>query len=508
MYTSPISERTFLNNWLSPFIFAISSLCAAPAAWGDVSTTDPDVTAKVEEALLFDPAVPFDPIDVRTRNGVVSLSGTVSNLLAKERATRIAETVRGVRSVINQIKVEPTASLSRNQLRKAIEKALFYDAATEAYEIKVDVEHAGEAILSGSVDSWAEHELAETVAKSVNGVTKVINDIVVIAKYQRSNTEIQSEIENRLHWDTLVNDARINVTVDAGKVFLSGVVGSAAEKRRAEWRSQVTAVKAVDSTALKVQQWSRDEELRKRKYVKRSDLQIREAVQDTLLYDPRVNAFNFEVRVKNGRVTLRGVVDNIKAKKAAQRDARNTVGVIGVRSLIKVRPVTQFSADTIAENVRGALLRNPYTENHGINVRVKDQVVYLEGKVDSYFEKAEAEDVAFRAAGVIDVRNDLTVSHPKTLTSNPYVYKWSMYDFPWEEGLTVTRTKSDRQIAQDIEDELMWNPFIDSEDISVSVDNGVVTLSGTVDSWGEYNTAQENAIAGGAVDVVNKLEVK
>lgn len=508
MYAYPLSERIPMNSWLPPLILLVSTFFTPPTVWGDESIADLDVTAQVEEEILLDPAIPFDPIDVQTHNGVVSLTGTVTNLLAKERATRVAEIVRGVRSVINQIEVQPKVSLSRNQLRKAVENAFVYDTATESFEIEVDVEDRGEITLSGVVDSWAERDLAQTVARSVSGVTKIDNDIVVIAKHQRPDTEIKSEIENRLHWDTLVDDGQINIEVDAGKVYLSGVVGSAAEKRRVEWRSQVAAVKAVDSTALNVQKWTRDEALREQKYAQRSDLEIREAVQDTLLYDPRVNAFGLEVRVRHGRVTLSGVVHNLKAKKAAERDARNTVGVIGVRSLIKVRPVGEFSDDTIAENVTGALLRNPFTQKYSIDVRVKDQVVYLGGNVDSSFEKAEAEDVAFRAAGVVGVHNYLTVRHPKTLTTNPYVYKWSIYDFPWDEGLTVIRTKSDREITQDIEDELMWSPFVDSEQISVSVDNGVATLSGTVGSRREYDAARENAFAGGAVSVINNLKVK
>jgi osmotically-inducible protein OsmY len=44
---------------------------------------------------------------------------------------------------------------------------------------------------------------------------------------------------------------------------------------------------------------------------------------------------------------------------------------------------------------------------------------------------------------------------------------------------------------------LWWSPFVDSDDVNVTVDDGVVTLTGAVDSWSEYNAAANNAYEGG-----------
>jgi osmotically-inducible protein OsmY len=43
--------------------------------------------------------------------------------------------------------------------------------------------------------------------------------------------------------------------------------------------------------------------------------------------------------------------------------------------------------------------------------------------------------------------------------------------------------KSDFQIQKDVMDELKWDPFISISEIGVSVKNGVVTLSGHVDTY-------------------------
>ncbi len=48
---------------------------------------------------------------------------------------------------------------------------------------------------------------------------------------------------------------------------------------------------------------------------------------------------------------------------------------------------------------------------------------------------------------------------------------------------------------------------MDSDDVAVAVDDGVVTLSGTVSSWSEFQDAEKNAFQGGAKDVVNNLAV-
>ena len=66
---------------------------------------DIDITLAVDRQLQIDEGVPAHLIDVRTKDGIVTLSGPVENLLARERAAEIAATVKGVRSVINFIDV-------------------------------------------------------------------------------------------------------------------------------------------------------------------------------------------------------------------------------------------------------------------------------------------------------------------------------------------------------------------------------------------------------------------
>ena len=52
--------------------------------------------------------------------------------------------------------------------------------------------------------------------------------------------------------------------------------------------------------------------------------------------------------------------------------------------------------------------------------------------------------------------------------------------------------KSDSEIKEDVLDELVWQPNIDETQIGVIVKNGVVTLSGVVDSYSKKLAAENN----------------
>jgi hypothetical protein len=74
---------------------------------------------------------------------------------------------------------------------------------------------------------------------------------------------------------------------------------------------------------------------------KKSDSDIKQAVQAALRLDPRVAAFSLDVNVGGGVVVLSGNVGNLKAKTSAEQDVENIVGVTGLDSFLKVRPAGQ-----------------------------------------------------------------------------------------------------------------------------------------------------------------------
>jgi osmotically-inducible protein OsmY len=471
--------------------------------------TDKKITDAVEDELWLDKAVPSYTIDVVTVDGIVTLSGTVDNILAKERATRIADIVKGVRSVVNDIKVTPPALRRDSQIKRDVKAALMTDPATDLYEVGITVDN-NIVTLTGAVDSWQERRLCETVVKGVKGVKGVDNRIIVDwPNKERSDSEIKQEIKKTLDWDAFVNNALIDVTVKNAKVKLTGTVGSAAEKNQAMLDAYVTGVQSVDTTQLEVNSSIKDKDLRGSKYVNKSEKEIQAAIKEALLFDPRVSSFRIVPDVEGATVTLRGTVDNLKAKHAAERDARNTVGVRSVNNRIKVRPNEQPKDKDIENMVEKALRRDPYVESYEITVNSINGVVDLYGKVDTIFEKYRAADVAARVNGVILVDDNLEVQHAaSSYIYDPYVDSWYITDYYGDQYRSIFPSKVDWEIKKDIENQLFWSPFVDADQVTVTVNDGEATLSGKVDSWSEYYAATENAYQGGAIYVDNELSVK
>ncbi len=474
----------------------------------DRNVTDENVRDAVEDAIFFDKAVQLDPIDVTCVDGIVTLSGTTDNILAKKRAARLAETVKGVRSVVNRISVKPRVDRSSSALKNAVEVALLADPAADSYEITVEADSTGHVTLTGTVESWQEKQLAEKIAMGVSGVTGITNNIEVEYESDRADHEIKPEVEEALEWNALVDHQFVEVSVNDGKVKLTGTVGTAAEKRQARYAAWVAGVDEVDDSGLKVRKWARDEERRNTTYTVKPASEIKDAIRDANLHDPRVKSFNVDPNVSGSVVTLRGVVDSLRAKRAAAQNARNTVGVSRVKNRLKIRPAVAHTDEKIENDVRDALLRDPYVDRYEITVNAINGTVYLTGSVDSYFEKAQAEDAAARVKGVVEVSNALTVTETqRPMIRDPYVYDTYTYDYDWYDYEPANAVKPDSQIRQSIEDQLWWSPFVDSDEVIVTVEDGVATLTGTVDSWSEYRSATENALEGGAIAVDNDLAV-
>jgi len=443
--------------------------------------SDRDITAAVKSELLISEAVPSHRITVSTTDGVVTLTGTVSNILASERAVDVTEVVRDVRSIINMITVEPVERPD-DEIERDIEKSLLLDPVTESYELETEVEN-GVVRLEGIVDSWQEKQFAAYIAKGVSGVREIRNEITFVPDIERSDIEIQAEIQRQLRIDSYISDGLIDIDVEDGSVTLSGAVGSLAEKTRAYRKAWVSGVSSVDTDNLEVKYWLRDDMRKTASMLPKSDDEIRAAVEDAFLYDPRVKSFDIEIDVvDDGTVTLTGKVDNLTAKRAAEENARNTVGVTDVIDHLKVRPVVAAKDMQIEQNIEQALLRNPVVNRFDITVDVRNRKVYLHGQVDTSYEAQQAEKAAADVFGVAAVENHLQVGST-----------WS--------------PKTDTAIREDVQDELFWSPFVEKDDIAVTVQDGVVTLEGTVESENEMDAAIDNAFDGGAVSVINRLSI-
>ena len=447
----------------------------------EMQLEDAEITNAIETEFWIDDVIDMNSINVSTENGIVTFTGTVNNILTKDRVVEIAEGIRGVRAIVNTVEVEPAVMRSDNEIRDAVHNALLDDPATDLYEITTTV-YDGVVTLEGTVQSWAEKKLVASVAKGVKGVRSIQNNVSIDYEATRSDYEIKQDIEGRLANDVQVDDYLIDVAVEDGQVTLTGTAGSLSEKNRAESDAWVAGVEAVDTSDLNIEWWARDR-MRRKEFMSRTDQEIKEAVTDAFTYDPRLLSFNVNVDVDAGTATLTGIVDNLQAKNAAEQDAGNTIGVWRVKNHIQVRPETVPTDEALENKVKTALLEDPYVERYELTIDASNGLVYLDGTVNTSFEKYQAEMVTADVQGVTSIVNNIEYEH-----------EWT-----W---------KPDWEIREDVKDQLMWSTFVDEEQVNVTVDDGVVTLTGQVDSWSEFNSAEKNSYQAGAKDVMNNLTVQ
>ena len=294
--------------------------------------SDTDVEVAVLRNLVSDPGVDAHNVDVAVHEGVVTLTGTVDDLLARRRAVERARLVLGVRSVVDRLEVRPTDRSDRAILAD-VREALRDDPIADASALTVAVDD-GVVTLSGPVDSWQEKRIALRTVEGVTGARAVDDALDVAPPGERPDDEIAAEIERRLAWDAQVDAGLVDVAVENGRVTLSGKVGSAAERVRVAADAWVAGVTAVDDAALEVDPWLRDDMRRSiEERAALTDEQIAQAVRDAFVYDPRIDEAPTVV-VEDGVATLTGRVETLQAKRSAAEDARNTSGVYRVVNLI------------------------------------------------------------------------------------------------------------------------------------------------------------------------------
>ena len=372
------------------------------AATPDAATGE--LASKVEAALRRSQGLDPQAITVGMDDGMVVLAGEVPNLLAHDRAIRIATSVKGVRAVDDNLIVTP-AERADHEIERDIETAFALNPATEYWEINAIVSD-GRVTLQGVVESFAEQTLAASVAKGVRGVREVTNQVQVDYGIQREDREIAHEVVQLLRWNTQVDSDSIEVDVENGIVKLSGTVDSLFAKEEAERLARVSGARRIDAQGLRVAIGGEGVESR---WADPGDDDIAAGVRMALSLDPRIPAEDVKVSVKDGTVTLGGRVGDEQARRAAMEMARRTHGVEDVRNQLAVAPEKEVPDERLAQQVTAALERDPYVTEDEIDVESVDGRIYLYGEVDSYFEKYEAGDAASRIAGVRQVNNELDV---------------------------------------------------------------------------------------------------
>lgn len=215
----------------------------------------------------------------------------------------------------------------------------------------------------------------------------------------------------------------------------------------------------------------------------KSDIEIQKDVMEEIKWEPFLNASEIGVAVKNGIVTLTGMVDNYSKKASAEKAAKRVVGVKAVAEEIQVGISPSFKkTDTeIAEAVLNALKWHTAVQEEKIKIKVEDGIVKLEGEVEWEYQRTNAKTAIENLSGVRSVINLINVK-PK-----------------------ITST----DIKQKINAAFHRSATIDAGKVTVEVEGSKVTLSGKVRSFVEKEDAERAAWAApGVISVVSKLEIE
>jgi len=143
----------------------------------DAKMSDDEIASRAFNVLSWDSVVPSEGIQVTVRDGLVTLTGKVNWYYQKSSAERDVRNLSGVRSVVNNIEVEPHARA--DNVKKKIEAALTRHAEIEAKDIRVTVRDNEEVLLEGKVRNWDEKFAVENAAWSAPGVKNVRDRLTI-----------------------------------------------------------------------------------------------------------------------------------------------------------------------------------------------------------------------------------------------------------------------------------------------------------------------------------------
>jgi osmotically-inducible protein OsmY len=218
----------------------------------------------------------------------------------------------------------------------------------------------------------------------------------------KTDIQIQKDVMDELKWQPFLNSSEIGVAVKNGIVTLSGTLDSYAKKLDAERAAKkVAGVKAI----------AEDIRIGVSPGAGKTDAEIAEAVFNTLKWHSAVPEEKIKIKVEDGIVTLEGELEWEYQRVNAKTAIQSLSGVRSVINLITIKP--KLNAFDMEQKIMAAFRRNATVDASKVNVSTIGNKVVLTGKVRSFAESEDAEDVAWAAPGVYHVENKLTVEEPE-----------------------------------------------------------------------------------------------
>jgi len=224
-------------------IYSLSLMVAAVALLAlsmpvQASNMDSRIESTAKQSYVFKTYLKDDDIKIQSMDGVVTLTGTVSEESHKSLAQETMAGLPGVKSVDNklEIKGEPSTANSDAWLRDKVKVALLFHRSVSAVTTEVDVKD-GMVTLRGDAASQAQKELTTEYAKGVEGVKDVNNEMTVTETSKKTRTvgekiddaSITAQVKMTLLYHRSTSALNTKVETKRGVVTLYGKASNAAE---------------------------------------------------------------------------------------------------------------------------------------------------------------------------------------------------------------------------------------------------------------------------------------
>jgi len=204
------------------------------------SETDDRIESSAKKSHVFETYLKDDVITLRSKDGIVTLMGTVAEGSHKSLAQDTVEGLPGVKSVDNELKVkgEAHAEHSDGWLSTKVKTTLLFHRNVSASGTDVHVKD-GIVSLRGEASSQAQKELTTEYAKDVDGVKDVKNEMTVARTPAHpaetigekiDDASITAQVKSSLLSHRSTSALKTKVSTADGVVTLSGIAKNDAEK--------------------------------------------------------------------------------------------------------------------------------------------------------------------------------------------------------------------------------------------------------------------------------------
>jgi osmotically-inducible protein OsmY len=220
------------------------------------SKMDSSIESSAKQSYVFKTYLQADDIKIQSKDGAVTLTGTVADSHHKSLAQETVAGLPDVKSVDNKLVIKGTAPAENSDawLTTKVKTMLLFNRNVSA--MTEVITKNGIVTLQGEANSMAQKDLTTEYAKDVEGV-KGVNNVMTVGKASKKkqtagskidDASITAQVKMTLLYHRSTSALNTSVTTKRGVVTLTGKAKNAAEKDlAAKFANDVNGVKSVNN---------------------------------------------------------------------------------------------------------------------------------------------------------------------------------------------------------------------------------------------------------------------